>query len=129
MSDSISPDGLSAAIMSEMDRFKKVSSQALDKAANECADEAVKRLKESSPVGPSKKHYAKGWKKEVNLVSWNDAEPKFDIRSWSEDHSRMGKGITLSDEEVSVLLEVLKKSSISPIVLLIQVDVILEVIN
>jgi hypothetical protein len=51
---------------------------------------------------------SKGWSKELNLVSWNDAEPKFDIRSWSEDHSRMGKGITLSDEEVSVLLEVLK---------------------
>ncbi|GAP41864.1 YdbC family protein [Flexilinea flocculi] len=51
---------------------------------------------------------SKGWSKELNLVSWNDAEPKFDIRSWSEDHSRMGKGITLSEEEVSVLLEVLK---------------------
>lgn len=51
---------------------------------------------------------SKGWSKELNLVSWNDAAPKFDIRSWSEDHSRMGKGITLSEEEVSVLLEVLK---------------------
>ncbi|MCH3943060.1 MAG: HK97 gp10 family phage protein [Atopobiaceae bacterium] len=69
--------------MSEMDRFKKVSSQALDKAANECADEAVKRLKESSPVGPSKKHYAKGWKKEVERESsekisvtiWNAKKP------------------------------------------------------
>ena len=40
-----------------------------------------------------------GWKKEVNLVSWNDAEPKYDIRSWNEDHTKMGKGITLTKDE------------------------------
>lgn len=42
---------------------------------------------------------AKGWTKEVNLVSWNDREPKYDIREWSPEHDRMGKGITLTDDE------------------------------
>ena len=43
---------------------------------------------------------AKGWKKELNLVSWNDREPKFDIREWSPDHTRMGKGLTLTEDEI-----------------------------
>jgi len=38
---------------------------------------------------------ARGWKKELNLVSWNNGEPKFDIREWAPDKSRMGKGVTL----------------------------------
>jgi len=42
---------------------------------------------------------AKGWTKELNLVSWNDREPKYDIREWSPDHDRMGKGVTLTDDE------------------------------
>lgn len=42
---------------------------------------------------------SKGWKKELNLVSWNNNEPKYDIREWSPDHTKMGKGITLSQEE------------------------------
>ena len=37
-----------------------------------------------------------GWTKELNLVSWNGNTPKYDIRSWSADHSKMGKGITSS---------------------------------
>ncbi len=41
----------------------------------------------------------KGWKKEVNLISWNDREPKYDIRDWSPDHEKMGKGVTLTLEE------------------------------
>lgn len=45
----------------------------------------------------------KGWVKELNLVSWNDAEAKYDIRSWSEDHTKMGKGITLSMDEFAAL--------------------------
>ena len=43
---------------------------------------------------------AKGWKKELNLVSWNDREPKFDIREWSPDHTRMNKGLTLTEDEI-----------------------------
>jgi hypothetical protein len=46
---------------------------------------------------------SRGWKREVNLVSWNGAEPKVDIRAWSADHSRMGKGITLTTEEFTQL--------------------------
>ena len=51
----------------------------------------------------------KGWKKELNLVSWNDREPKYDLRDWSENHERMGKGVTLTKEEVEKLKERLKK--------------------
>lgn len=43
---------------------------------------------------------AKGWRKEVNLISWNDRDPKYDIRDWDESHEKMGKGITLSKEEI-----------------------------
>lgn len=45
-----------------------------------------------------------GWRKELNMVSWNNRDAKFDIRSWSEDHSKMSKGITLTKEEVERLL-------------------------
>lgn len=50
----------------------------------------------------------KGWAKELNRVSWNGREPKYDIREWSPDHSKMGKGVTLADEECSRLLELLQ---------------------
>ena len=49
----------------------------------------------------------RGWKREVNLVSWSGAEPKIDIRDWSPDHSKMGKGISLSVEEAQKLRELL----------------------
>ena len=50
---------------------------------------------------------SKGWKKEVNLISWNDATPKYDIRDWSEDHTKMGKGITLTADEARELAQLL----------------------
>ncbi len=46
-----------------------------------------------------------GWSRELNLVSWNDREPKFDIREWAPEHSRMGKGVTLSKEEMQMILD------------------------
>lgn len=46
----------------------------------------------------------KGWTKELNRVSFNGAEPKFDIRTWSPDHTKMGKGITLTNDEFKVIL-------------------------
>lgn len=49
---------------------------------------------------------SKGWKKELNLISWNNNEPKYDIREWSPDHTKMGKGITLTKEELLMLKEV-----------------------
>lgn len=51
----------------------------------------------------------KGWKKELNLISWNDREPKYDIRDWNEDHDRMGKGVTLTPNELNSLKEILNK--------------------
>ena len=39
---------------------------------------------------------AKGWQKELNLISWNGAAPKYDIREWAPEHEKMGKGVTLS---------------------------------
>ena len=51
----------------------------------------------------------KGWTKELNLVSWNEREPKFDIRDWNEDHTRMRKGVTLTNEEAEVLFNVLSE--------------------
>lgn len=51
----------------------------------------------------------KGWKKELNLVSWNDHPPKFDIREWSPDHEKMGKGVTFSNEEMAALKKVLSE--------------------
>lgn len=50
-----------------------------------------------------------GWNKELRLVSWNDADPKHDIRDWSPDDEKMGKGITLTEEEARNLLGLLEK--------------------
>ena len=47
----------------------------------------------------------KGWSKELNLVSWNDREPKYDLRDWNENHDKMGKGITLTRDELDKLKE------------------------
>ncbi|QOY37894.1 YdbC family protein [Anaerobacillus isosaccharinicus] len=46
---------------------------------------------------------AKGWKKELNLISWNGRPAKFDLREWDPNHQKMGKGITLSKEELKAL--------------------------
>lgn len=48
-----------------------------------------------------------GWNCEVNIVSWNNAKPKLEIRDWSPDHEKMGKGIALTGEEVAILKEFL----------------------
>mgnify|MGYP001157812167 CR=1 FL=1 len=50
---------------------------------------------------------ASGWAKEVNLISWNDREAKYDIREWSAGHEKMGKGVTLSMAELMALKELL----------------------
>lgn len=54
----------------------------------------------------------KGWNKELNLISWNDREPKYDIRDWSADHGKMGKGVTLSKDELSALKRLLNSMDI-----------------
>lgn len=50
----------------------------------------------------------KGWKTELNLVSWNEREPKYDIRSWDEKHEKMGKGITLTVDQLEALKSILE---------------------
>lgn len=49
----------------------------------------------------------KGWKKELNLVSWSERDPKYDLRDWSEDNEKMGKGITLTKDELATLKDIL----------------------
>lgn len=50
---------------------------------------------------------SKGWKKELNLISWNDKEPKYDLRDLDADHKKMGKGITLNIDELKSIKEIL----------------------
>jgi hypothetical protein len=50
----------------------------------------------------------KGWKKELNVVSWNKREPKYDIRDWDPGHEKMGKGVTLAKAEAEALVALLK---------------------
>lgn len=49
----------------------------------------------------------KGWTKELNLVSWNGRDAKYDIREWSPDHEKMGKGVTLSKDEFDKLIKII----------------------
>jgi hypothetical protein len=55
---------------------------------------------------------ASGWEKQLNLISWNDRDPKYDIREWSPDGEKMGKGVTLSKEELASLKELLNKGDL-----------------
>jgi len=48
-----------------------------------------------------------GWNKEVNIVSWNDGTPKLEIRDWSPEREKVGKGVSLTGEEVAILKELL----------------------
>lgn len=53
---------------------------------------------------------AKGWTKELNLISWNGGTPKYDIRDWAPEHEKMGKGVTLSGEEATILARLLNEN-------------------
>ena len=55
---------------------------------------------------------AGGWKKEVNIVIWNERKPKIDVRAWNADHQKMGKGITLNKDEIKKLKEILDKADV-----------------
>ncbi len=48
---------------------------------------------------------ARGWTRELNLVSWNDKPAKYDIRDWAPDHEKMGKGVSLTEDEMKTLIE------------------------
>ena len=54
------------------------------------------------------KEQASGWTKELRLVSWKDAAPKYDIRDWAPDGEKSGKGITLTEDEARTLMELLE---------------------
>ncbi len=53
-----------------------------------------------------------GWERQLNLVSWNEREPKYDIRDWSPDGNKMGKGISMTAEELNVLKGILEELEI-----------------
>ena len=55
---------------------------------------------------------AKGWKKELNLISWNGKDAKYDLREWSSDHENMGKGVILSIDELKALKDLLVSKEI-----------------
>lgn len=55
-----------------------------------------------------------GWRKELNIVAWNDKEPKYDIRDWDPEHERMSRGVTLFPEEMQRIVEVVKDRNLSP---------------
>lgn len=54
----------------------------------------------------------KGWTKELNLISWNGKEAKYDLRDWAPEREKMGKGITLSKDELKALKELLNSIDI-----------------
>ena len=51
-----------------------------------------------------------GWTKEINIISWNGMPPKYDIREWSPDRERMSKGITLTEEEMKIVIKILTEN-------------------
>lgn len=53
--------------------------------------------------------YSTGWNKELNLVSWNEGQPKYDIRDWSPDHAHMSRGVTLHEKEMRQIFDLMKK--------------------
>jgi hypothetical protein len=55
---------------------------------------------------------SKGWTKELNLISWNGRDPKYDIRDWDPDHEKMSRGVTLTEEELMKLKELLSEMEI-----------------
>lgn len=52
---------------------------------------------------------SKGWNKELNLISWNGKDAKYDLRDWAPEHEKMGKGVTLSGEELKKLRDILNE--------------------
>ena len=55
------------------------------------------------------KSFPSGWTKELNVVKWNDADPKFDIRDWDMEHRLMKRGVTLRQDEMETLMDLMNK--------------------
>lgn len=49
----------------------------------------------------------KGWKKQLKVISWNDAEPKYDLRAWNPEEDRSGKGLTMTHDELKALGDII----------------------
>lgn len=73
------------------------------------ADEFSFEIKEKLGVISTSK---KGWSTELNIVAWGQNAPKYDLRSWDPEHQKMGKGVTLTKEEIIQLREILNKLSL-----------------
>lgn len=52
---------------------------------------------------------SKGWTKELNKISWNGGVAKYDLRDWAPNREKMGKGVTLTEEEVQKLKSLLNQ--------------------
>ena len=50
-----------------------------------------------------------GWNKELNIVSWNGGQPKYDIRDWDLDHEHMSRGVTLHEKEMRQIFDLMKR--------------------
>lgn len=72
------------------------------------ADIKFKIEKEIGKISES----SKGWTKELNLISWNGKEAKYDLRDWAPEHEKMGKGITLNNDELKALKDLLNSIDI-----------------
>ncbi len=59
-------------------------------------------------IGIISENATSGWKKELNLISWNNGNPKYDIRDWAPNHEKMGKGITITADEAWELSELIQ---------------------
>lgn len=44
------------------------------------------------------------WQKHLTYISWNGAEPVYDLRQWNPDMTKCGKGITLSKDDLFDLM-------------------------
>lgn len=56
--------------------------------------------------------YPTGWNKELNIISWNGNPAKYDIRDWSADHNHMSRGVTLTEKEMSRIVEMAKERNL-----------------
>ena len=54
---------------------------------------------------------SRGWRLELNMVSWNGAEPKLDIHDWSPDYNRCTSRGTFTKDEALTLVKLLKKEA------------------
>ncbi len=72
----------------------------------------VRKIRPTQDDGREGESINNGWVKELNLISWSDREPVYDIRTWNEDHTKYGKGITITSKQMTVLKELLSEITV-----------------